>query len=660
MYMMKEEPRDERNDELSYQERLKRLRQAMYSRSLSQGLMMRSRREMNPIDYHVPDSWEPKEVPTPGMAIASRVISIAHRAMWWMLALAVCFFIASAGIFFYYFTIGSGGTLAAPGNIEISIRGSATAVGGEPSQLQIIVVNRNQAALELADLVVKYPDGTRSPTDFITALPQQRISLGTIESGGRRQGTVSAVLIGKDGEQAKILTELEYRVANSNAIFVAEKEYAVTFSNSPISVSLQANAEAISGQRIILTAHVTSDSDVVLRDALFKMEYPFGFVVESRDPAPKQGDLWELGDLRPGEDHLITVRGTLKGQEGDERVFRAIAGIRKEAKTKAIDVALAESVHRIAIAKPFIGIGLIVNADSSTESVSVSPGQTINITVPWVNNLPVRITDAVIVARLSGLAIQKDTVRTADGFYRSTDNTVLWDKTTTKDALRVLEPGARGAVSFSFQMPSESNLLNVREASLEIAIHAAGKRIAESSVPETLQSSVTRTLKLASCVKLIAQGFYYSNPFGSVGPLPPKVDEETTYALVFTVLNTSNQIKDAKITAQLPPYIRWIGVYSPAQERVTFNTQNGSMEWNIGNIAQDAGIKEVPGRQVAFAVGFTPSTSQIGQQPDLIRNVVLSGMDAFTGGKVTVTQTSVTTNLIDDPGFSALESNVVQ
>ena len=658
--MMKEEPRDERNDELSYQERLKRLRQAMYSRSLSQGLMMRSRREMNPIDYHVPDSWEPKEVPTPGMAIASRVISIAHRAMWWMLALAVCFFIASAGIFFYYFTIGSGGTLAAPGNIEISIRGSATAVGGEPSQLQIIVVNRNQAALELADLVVKYPDGTRSPTDFITALPQQRISLGTIESGGRRQGTVSAVLIGKDGEQAKILTELEYRVANSNAIFVAEKEYAVTFSNSPISVSLQANAEAISGQRIILTAHVTSDSDVVLRDALFKMEYPFGFVVESRDPAPKQGDLWELGDLRPGEDHLITVRGTLKGQEGDERVFRAIAGIRKEAKTKAIDVALAESVHRIAIAKPFIGIGLIVNADSSTESVSVSPGQTINITVPWVNNLPVRITDAVIVARLSGLAIQKDTVRTADGFYRSTDNTVLWDKTTTKDALRVLEPGARGAVSFSFQMPSESNLLNVREASLEIAIHAAGKRIAESSVPETLQSSVTRTLKLASSVKLIAQGFYYSNPFGSVGPLPPKVDEETTYALVFTVLNTSNQIKDAKITAQLPPYIRWIGVYSPAQERVTFNTQNGSMEWNIGNIAQDAGIKEVPGRQVAFAVGFTPSTSQIGQQPDLIRNVVLSGMDAFTGGKVTVTQTSVTTNLIDDPGFSALESNVVQ
>ncbi len=658
--MMKEEPRDERNDELSYQERLKRLRQAMYSRSLSQGLMMRQRREMNPIDYHVPDSWEPKEVPTPGMAIASRVISIAHRAMWWMLALAVCFFIASAGIFFYYFTIGSGGTLAAPGNIEISIRGSATAVGGEPSQLQIIVVNRNQAALELADLVVKYPDGTRSPTDFITALPQQRISLGTIESGGRRQGTVSAVLIGKDGEQAKILTELEYRVANSNAIFVAEKEYAVTFSNSPISVSLQANAEAISGQRIILTAHVTSDSDVVLRDALFKMEYPFGFVVESRDPAPKQGDLWELGDLRPGEDHLITVRGTLKGQEGDERVFRAIAGIRKEAKTKAIDVALAESVHRIAIAKPFIGIGLIVNADSSTESVSVSPGQTINITVPWVNNLPVRITDAVIVARLSGLAIQKDTVRTADGFYRSTDNTVLWDKTTTKDALRVLEPGARGAVSFSFQMPSESNLLNVREASLEIAIHAAGKRIAESSVPETLQSSVTRTLKLASCVKLIAQGFYYSNPFGSVGPLPPKVDEETTYALVFTVLNTSNQIKDAKITAQLPPYIRWIGVYSPAQERVTFNTQNGSMEWNIGNIAQDAGIKEVPGRQVAFAVGFTPSTSQIGQQPDLIRNVVLSGMDAFTGGKVTVTQTSVTTNLIDDPGFSALESNVVQ
>lgn len=658
--MATEESHGERSEELSYQERLKHLRQAMYSRALSSGMTMRPRREMHPIDYHVPKNWEPEEEVMAGMSIAPRIIMTTQKLMWWILGASIIFFIFSIGVFFYYFTIGSGGTLAAPGNIEINVRGPTTVVGGEPAQLQVVVTNRNQAPLELADLIVRYPAGTRSPTDFLTELPQQRISLGTIEPGGRRQGTVSAVFIGKEGDHESIKTELEYRVTNSNAIFVAEKDYSFVFASSPVSVALEANGEAISGQRIVLTARVKSDSDVVLRDALFEMEYPFGFAVESRDPLPKQDNLWELGDLRPGEDHVITVRGILKGQEGDERVFRARAGIRKESKTKKIDVALAESIHHVGIARPFIGLGLTVNTDATSEAVSVTPGETINVTVPWINNLPVRVTDAVIVARLTGLGIQKNSVKTPDGFYRSTDNTVLWDKTTTRDALAILEPGERGAVSFTFQMPSEQNLLNVHEGSLEIAIHAAGKRIAEASVPETLQSSVTRTLKLSSTVKLIGQGFYYSNPFGSVGPLPPKVEEETTYAIVLTVLNTSNKIKNAKVTAQLPPHIRWIGVYSPAQERMSFNTQNGSIEWNIGDIVQDAGVKEVSARQVAFAVGFTPSSSQIGQQPDLIRNVVMTGVDTFTEKPMSVTHPAITTSLVDDPGFSALEANVVE
>lgn len=658
--MTQEEPRDERKEELSYQERLKRLRQAMYSRSLSSKLSTRGRRELHPIDYHVETDWEPPEEPTQGLFTAPRMIALTQKAMWWVLAGAVVFFIGAVGVFLYYFTVGSGGTVAAPGNIDIVIRGPTTVIGGEPAQLQVIVTNRNQAALELADLIVKYPDGTRSPTDFIAQLPQQRISLGTIEPGGRRQGTVSAVFIGKEGEHENIHTELEYRVENSNAIFVADKDYAFTFASSPVSVALETNAEAISGQRVLLTARVSSDSDVVLRDALFDMEYPFGFSVESRTPTPLSGDVWALGDLRPGEDHVITVRGTLKGQEGDERVFRARAGIRKDPKGKAIDVALAESLRHVGIARPFIGLGLTINTDDTSEAVSVAPGETINVAVPWVNNLETRITDAVIVARLSGLPIDKNSVKTPDGFYRSTDNTVLWDKTTTRGALEVLEPGERGIVSFTFQMPNDQALLNVREGSLDIAIHAAGKRIAEASVPETLQSSISRTLKLASSVKLVAQGFYYSNPFGSVGPLPPKVDDETTYAVVLTVINTSNKIKNAKVAAQLPPYIRWIGVYSPAQEHLSFNTQNGGIEWDIGDVAQGAGVKEVPARQVAFAVGFTPSTSQIGQQPDIVRNLVLTGIDTFTGKPVSVPVNAVTTNLVDDPGFSALESNVVE
>ncbi len=633
----------------------------MYSRSIAPHLRTRVRHDIRPVDYGVKTDWQEEVEPVAQSTVAPRVISATQNLMWWILGATVLFFIASVGIFFYYFTIGAGGTVASPGNIEISVRGPTTVIGGEVSELQVIVTNHNQAALELADLLVKYPEGkARSPTDYLTDLPQQRISLGNIEPGGRRQGTISAVLIGQEGSQETIQMELEYRVSNSNAIFVAKNEYAFTFASAPISVALEANEEAISGQSLLLTVHLTSNTDTVLKDALFAMEYPFGFKVESRNPEPKYSDVWELGDLSPGVEHVITIRGVLEGQEGDDRVFRASAGTRKEKKNKTIDVELAEVVHHVAVARPFIGLSLAVNKETGADAVSVNPGETVSVVIPWVNNLTVPITNAIIVARLTGLPINKGSVRTPDGFYRSTDNTVLWDKNTSHGVLDVLEPGERGTLSFSFQMPSEVELSAAREASVEIAIHAAGKRAAEMSVPETLQATVARTVKLASNTKLLARAFYYSNPFGSVGPLPPKVDQETTYAVVLTLQNTSNKIKDGKITAELPAYVRWIGVYSPAQERVSFNSLDGSVTWNVGDVAQGVGVENAPPREIAFSVGLTPSVSQIGQRPPLIRKITMSGTDTFTGRLVTVTHKDIDTNLTSDVGFSALEANVVQ
>ena len=655
---MAEDPH--RSEELSNNERLNRLRQAMYSRSISPNLRMRARHEIKPVDYGVKTDFETPEEPIASSMVAPQVVMWSQKLLWWVLIGTGLFFVASVGIFFYYFTIGSGGTVAAPGNIEISVRGPATVIGGEPSELQVVVTNHNQAVLELADLLVTYPSGTRSPTDFITDLPQQRISLGSIEPGGRRQGTVQAVLIGKEGARATSTMELEYRVKNSNAIFVAKTEYAFTFASAPISLALDANNEAISGQSMLLTMHITSGTDTVLKDVLFSMDYPFGFKVESRSPEPKYADVWELGDLRPGEEHVITIRGVLTGQEGDDRVFSARAGTRKDPNGKSISVELAETDHHVAVARPFIGLSLAVNKDAGTDAVSVDPGQTVSIVIPWVNNLSTSITNAVIVARLSGLPINQASVRTPDGFYRSSDNTVLWDKATSKGSLDVLEPGERGTVSFSFQMLAEEEIANAREASVDIAIHAAGKRISEASVPETLQASVTRSLKLASNAKLLARGFYYANPFGSVGPLPPKADQETTYGMVLTVKNTSNKLKDAKVIAQLPPYVRWIGVYSPAQERIKFNGLDGIIEWNIGDVGAGVGVNGAPPREVAFAIGLTPSASQIAQQPILLRSLVLSGTDTFTEKTVSVTTKDVNTNLIEDPGFSALEANVVQ
>jgi len=161
---------------------------------------------------------------------------------------------------------------------------------------------------------------------------------------------------------------------------------------------------------------------------------------------------------------------------------------------------------------------------------------------------------------------------------------------------------------------------------------------------------------------IVAEGHYHDNPFGVSGAVPPQAGKETTYAILFTVTNTTSKIQNAKLTAMLPNYVRSLGptMYAPLSEKITFNQDDGSLTWIIGDINPGVGVNGAPPRQAAIAVGFTPSTSQIGTQPAILQNITLSGTDAATGADVSRSADNVTTNLVNDRGFSPTEAVVVR
>ncbi len=677
-------------------EKIERLRRAMYSRSLSPKLQDRERRPLGAPQEGIGEEFTEVQEKVAGIRVAPQAIGLARTALWWLLGASLVFFIGAIAFFGYFFLWGGGSLAASPNNISISVSGPPQIEGGAPTELQIVVVNRNKVALELAELVITYPQGTRSPTDFATDVQTQRVPLGTIEAGGTRQGTVSAVFAGSESEAANVKLELEYRIGGASALFIASSSYDVAFSSSPLSLAVSGNNETISGQPVEINISVASNANAPVRDVLLTAQYPFGFKFTSASPAPRsdspaRSGFWELGDMAPGQNRLITVRGTLSGEQGDDRVFHFTAGTRKEATaTSTIERLLADNAFTVSISKPFLGLAVSVG-DASGPGVTVSPGDNVPVSVTWENNLPVAIQDAVIVAKLSGLQIDGSTVHTVDGFYRSSDGIVLWDKTTSGGALANLAPGARGKVGFTFQMPKSDALKGIVNPRLDISINAAGKRTSQSGVPENLQATANQRISVASDLGLAVQGLYYSNPFGSVGPMPPKAGTETTYAVVFTVTNTTNKIEKGFITAKLPPYVRWIGIYSPGSEKVYIDGKvyvqgqivyapagdpcqgYSGICWSIGDIEAGVGLNGTQPRQVAVAIGLTPSTSQVGQEPALLQNIKLAGIDTLKAeaqrkadpGAVIVpavlkTVKDVTTNIIGDPGFTSAYSTVVK
>ncbi len=642
------------NDE----EKINRLRRAMYSRSLSEKIKEHPRRTLSGDGISPPEDWVRPEREPENMMVAPRSVSQPRGMFKWLLFASAAFLVGAAVFFAYYFTIGGGALPRVSGNIEISVSGPPNVSGGESTELQITVSNKNRVALELADLIITYPPGTRSSTDVASDVLGKRISIGELGQASVRNIPVRAVFSGSEGQRATVKVELEYRLAGSSAVFVTPpSDYELTFSSSPISVSIEGNKETVSGQPMLLTLMVSSNAKEPIRDVLLSVGYPFGFVFSSSDIRPARPGVWELGDIVPGKSIRIEIRGTLIGESGDERVFRTTLGTRQTKNSPNIDTALAVNSYGVSVSKPFLGMSISVNKESGTKVV-VAPGDTIDVSVNWQNNLNTSITDAVIVARLSGVTIDGATVRSSDGFYRSSDSAVLWDKTTTNGILADLAPGAKGTVSFSFIMPQAEVLEALRNPTFTITAHAAVKRLAESGVPENLQATASQTVKIASNLAVSAEGHYYENPFGSVGPMPPKAGEETTYAVVLIVTNTTNKISGAKLTAILPPYARSLG-YLPSSEGVSFN-MDGTITWNLGDIESGTGIRGTPPRLVAIAVGVTPSTSQIGDMPPILKNISLSGTDASTGAQVTRSAPDVTTNILGDAGFSSANATVVR
>ncbi len=637
------------------QERIQQLRQAMYSRKLSEQIHERPRRELQHDREIVGDDWKTQEPELNKMQVAPRFIGATRAVLKWMLLLSVVFFLGAAAFFGYYFVLGGGSHPANPGNIDILVVGPPQVAGGEPVELQITVVNRNRVPLELADLLVTFPPGTRSVADFATDLPSLRQSLGTIEPGGRRQGTISAVFSGANGQKGDVKVELEYRVQGSNAIFVSSQDYALTYTSSPLSISVDGNTQTTSGQPVQFTVSVASNASAPTRDVVVDIAYPFGFKFTSASPAPVKGNTWSLGDFAPGQRKSILVQGTLAGEQGDKRVFRIAAGTRTD-KSTGVTTKLADNTYEMNIAQAFLGLSISTNSSQPAQQPDdfepqpkvgvpiAEPGTTVTVTIEYQNNLSVEITDAVVVARLSGLIVDGETVRVNEGFFRSSDDTVIWDKTTTGGDLATLTPGKRGTVSFSYTMPSPKSISG--DPKIDISVNAAGKRLSETGVPQSLQSTARTQVRLATDLQLASQALYVQNPFGVKGPMPPKAGQETEYALVFTVTNTTNKITNAKVTAKLPSYVRWIGSHAPRTENLSFNQFDGTFTWNLGEIAPGAGVNGTQPRQIAISVGITPSTSQIGEQPTLVENVTLTGTDEATGATVTKrAEPDVTTNL---------------
>lgn len=605
------------------------------------------RAPLNEEEADVPRTWKAEETTEAPKNLSPQTQKTMSFSTKFLIG-SMIFFVAAMGIAALVFF--GGGNLISPQNIDLEIVAPSLIDGGKAATFQVIARNRNQSELELVDMIVDYPDGTRSASDATVPLTHERQTIGTIKTGEQVKRTISGIFYGQEGSEQTIHVTLEYNVAGSNAVFQKEATATFTIGSSPVSVSIDAPSEAIAGDSFTMNISVRSNAASAINNVVLQGQYPFGFSFAGATPsADAGGTLWRLGTLAPGETRTIKLTGSIQGQDTDERVFRFVVGSNSDQTDTTVKVPFLTVPQTLTVHKPFVSGTISVNGQSGS-SVSVTPGNQLQGTVHWQNNLSDALSDVQLVLTFSGPALDKNSVSSSNGFYQSSNASIIWSKDGDPN-LASVPPGESGDYQFTFASlpPGAGNVL-VTNPTINLNLSVQGTRQSGSSVPENIGSAASLSVSLASAASLAAQTFHFSGPFTNIGPMPPKAETGTTYTIVWTVKNASNALANTTVSATLPPYVQFLAAL-PGSD-ITYDDASRTVKWPIGDLKAGVGYT-LSALQAAFQVTLTPSTSQVGQVPQLTSTATLNGQDRFAQVNVNAQAPAPTTKISGEGGFTS-------
>lgn len=633
--------------------RLEKLKRGLYKTEKDSS--DRIRHELSPSDVSVENDWGDTEIITNRPARVNTGVTVFLKGL---VVLAVLTSFVSGGYLLYqYFD-----PLGKPSdkNIIITFETPVGVTPGIAADLTVHVSNQNRVGLEYANLSVLYPSGTRSADNPDKDLRDPKKLLGEIAPGETADFKTRAIFLGEENTEKEVRAVLEYRFKGINSVFTKESARPLRMLAAPVNLTVNTLKEINAGQQVDLTVTAVSNTVIPLRDLYVKVEYPQGFTYQDADPKPTFGtNMWKIGQLQPGDKYPLKIRGVLEGSDTQQKVFHTTVGVGSDKTERDIATSYARVASEITIKRPFIGIQLAINDKPAGDAVA-QYGTQITGRVDWQNNLPTRITNAQIEVRLRGVLLDRSSVVAGTGgFYRSIDDTIFWDER-GNDALSTLESGKSGSVSFSFKpLPPVSGNQVIATPMLSAEVTVRGKRMSDANVPEEIKTVMSQNVRIASEAQFAARSTYYVGPFTNTGPIPPRVEQETTYTITWTIVNTSSGINNTQVHGLLPSYVRWYGSVSPSKEKIVYDRNTNQVIWQPGDIPAGTGIS-LPPKEVSFQVVLLPSLSQLHSPPVLMSNMEFTATDSFTNTPVKRTVRNVSTVLSTDPKAIEGTSDVVE
>lgn len=589
----------------------------------------------------IPSSQLPPELSGPSLPQAIRFFNPRQKKILIIACIIFISIVILSGISFYFWL-----TSFKKSRVDFNISGPTQAASGEPVNYQISFWNNTNQILQNAVLVIRYPQDSLVTNGKVI----ENVDLGNIGVGGGGKQEISLAFIGSDKSIQKLQAVLSYKPQNTTSTFENETFKEVAIDGSALIIDFKAPETVLPSTRNSYLIHYKNNTDKVFDNVSIEANYPQNFSFISSDVTPaKNNNIWNLGDLNPNEEGEITVFGVLKNTENAN--FEFDIGVRLNDKFFKVKH-ISSQVNLTALP---IEVNISVN---NQPSINVSPGDSLRFKISYKNNASIALSYIVLKAELDGLMYDLPTLKT-NGFYNGGDNTITWNAGNVAE-FRDLKPASGGELEFQINVKPLYVMRTFRDKNFLLSVLAT---METSTVPpslavKSLSVSNDLALKVNTKAELKAKGYYFDKSIKNSGPLPPKVNQTTTYTIHWLVNNYSNDLDNVIVKTILPEGVSWLNKKTGSGvATLEYNDRTSELIWNIGKISAGTGIL-LDSYEVTFQVALTPSIKNLNTVMPVIGDSKLTALDTFTGIDITAMAPALRTDMPDDSGVGFTKSSV--
>ncbi|MFA5076071.1 MAG: hypothetical protein WC480_01500, partial [Patescibacteria group bacterium] len=537
------------------------------------------------------------------------------------------------------------------GKVKIEIQAAKDLESGQEITYLIKYKNDKKVAINNVQLNVRYPSGLL--ISEITPQPRAKGSgenylareddwdLGSLDKGGEGEIKIVGKLVAEMGTNQNLWAVLYYEPANFTSKFQAEASFSTEIKSVPVAVTITGPENLPPSQLVELILAYANKSDGDLKDVMIEVIYPEKFNLESVEPAANQGNnTWQFADFNKDQQGEIKILGKFAASVMGSQEFIVKTLLKDNEPDYYL---LEEQSWKVEVVKGDLVSELKINSSPSDGSIGF--GDTLNYTLTFENDGSQTIKDLTVSVFFTPTATFIDWSTLNDRYEGTLDEfeagkLITWTKDEVPN-LDELKPGDKGVIDFSVKIVSNAGNLSGDLSLQSIASTKLGEVGGKEANVENKSNKIIT--KVNSNLSLDAYARYFDDSADAIGagPLPPRVDQATTYVINWVLSNSVHEVQDIVVSTVLPEKVSWVGKKDISVGDLEYQPEDHKVVWTINRIPTAPSLDV----RVSFRVSIKPVASDLGKVLVLTGNNSIAALDKDTGVALNKTLGSITTDL---------------